>query len=1103
LNEGEDMGPRRVLATVVATALSFGLAIPAATAAPEDEFRALGDPAAYVDPLIGTSNLGNTFPGAVTPFGMLAWSPEESRGNGLRAAAPGGYRYDATKIRGFSLTHMSGTGCAGGSGDIPIFPHVGTVTTSPTGDTTDAVYSSGFSHANEIAKAGSYQVGLDSGVKAELSATTHTGSGRFTFPADKPASLLIRTANSEVGSSDAQVTVDPTTRTVTGSVTSGNFCGYINQVGRHSYYTLHFVAEFDQPFANVGTWQDATVTPGSTTATGGTTYGTNGWPVANKGSGAYLGFDPAKPVNVRVGISYVSQAGAKANLRAENPARSSFERVRDAAQKAWTKQLRRVQVGGGTDEQRTTFYTALYHSLLHPNVFSDVTGEYTGMDGLPHKVSKRQKAQYGTYSGWDVYRSQLQLVTLLEPEIASDIAQSLLNQADQNGGVWDRWTHNSGGTHVMNGDPAPASLAGIYAFGGTDFDAKSALKSLVKAATVPTELDLKRDGWAVMSVGQRPSLDKYLAQHYMPSVSNAWGGAAETLEISGADFALAQLATRVGDKATAKTFTERSQWWQNNFDPVADSTGGYMRNRKADGSWTTGFTPGTFDGFVEGSSAQYTWMVPHNVAGLTESLGGRERTTKRLDDFFHNADGSWALSKAGDDKSALDNEPSINTPWLYDYLGQPYKAQQTVREVVNTLWSTKPGGIPGNDDLGAMSSWYVFSALGMYPQVPSRAELALASPLFPFVRINRDNGKDITIVAPRAAADAPYVQQLRVNGRATDKPWLPESFVQRGGLLEYTLSTTPNTTWGSAPSSAPPSWREGEQPIRHEQPYFVTVGPDGLTVAPDGSLTASITAKRLYDGTPAVTYSITGADALKFTPATGSVPVDGTPAEFAISPAPGSPPGFYSATATVTVAGAAAPIVLPLTVKAAATGSMLAAVNNIGISDDSGVTEEASFDGGGYSFSRQALAAAGLTSGGTGTVDGLTFRWPDSPEGRPDNAITAGQTLDVSGTRLAFVGSGANGNNTANATVTYTDGTTGTVEVAFSDWTLGGGAGTPSYGNVIVAKTPYRNQSGGGSEQVVTHIFATKTFQAPEGKQLRSVKLPANENLHVFTIAMG
>ncbi|GLZ35392.1 alpha-1,2-mannosidase [Lentzea sp. NBRC 105346] len=1084
------MQRRSVLITTVTAALALSGAVPAMA---QPQVQVVPDPAAHVNPFIGTTNLGNVFPGAVLPFGMFSFSPEGTRGNTLRAAAPGGYRYDATRTRGFSLTHMSGTGCAGGSGDIPIFPHVGTVTTSPTTDAKDEVYASDFAHADEVGKPGRYDVKLKSGAQVELTATERTGAGRFTFPADKPATVLINTSKSQVGSSDAQTTIDQANRTVSGSVTAGNFCGYINQVGRKSYYTLHFVAEFDQPFTEVGTYEDNVVTPGGTSSKGGTTYGTNGWPVLGKGSGAYLGFAPGSKVGMRVGISYVSQENAKANLKAENTGKA-FEDLRDNAYIAWQKQLRRIEVGGGSDDERTKFYTALYHALLHPNLFSDVNGQYWGMDGKVHRINRyRQKAQYGTFSGWDVYRSQLQLVTLLEPEIGSDIAQSLLNQAEQNEGVWDRWTHNSGTTHVMNGDPSTQSLAGILAFGGDRFDVRTSLQSLVKAAKNPTKLDLSKDGWAVMSVGQRPSLDKYLKLHYMPSISNAWGGAAETLEMSGADFAISQLAARTGDRRTAKEFQERAQWWQNNYDPVAHSTGGYIRNRNADGTWAPNFTPGTGNGFVEGSSAQYTWMVPHNIAGLVAEMGGPERVNKRLDDFFHNADGSWALSKKGGEKSELDNEPSLNVPWIYNYTGQPYKAQETVREVVNTLWNTQSGGIPGNDDLGAMSSWFVFAAIGLYPQVPARAELVVGSPLFTSVKVNRGRGKDIVINAPQASANAKYVQSLKVNGRATTKTWLPESFVENGGRLDFALGTTPNKSWGAGASDAPPSFREGEQPIKHDQPYFLEVQPNSPSVAPGSSLTAKITKTKLYDGDPKATYTISGPEALTFSPATGPVPSDIT-----ITASAGTAQGFYPVTVTVNVEGAK-PVVIPWVVKVAPVGSLLAAVNNVGISDDE--TGDADFDGGGYSYSKQALAAAGLKPGETSTVDGLSFAWPNSPAGRPDNATANGQVLALTGTKLSFIGAATNGARTKTATVTFTDGTTATVDIGFSDWTLGGGGQAPSYGNVIIANTPYRNESGGGNEKVATHIFATKTFVVPDGKQLKSITLPTDEDLHVFAVA--
>jgi predicted alpha-1,2-mannosidase len=765
-------------------AVALGAALPLVQSTPA---AAVTNPAGLVNTLIGTSNHAETWPGADTPLGMVQWSPETTRGNQTRTPEPGGYGFDATRIRGFSLTHLSGTGCAGASGDIPFMPFVGTVNSSPSADSTDATFASNFSHANETGTAGYYRVLLASGVNSELTATTRTGSGRFSYPSGT-ASMLVRTSNSEVGSSAATVSIDAANRTISGSVTSGNFCGYINTVGRRSYYTLFFTAVFDKPFASTGTWLDSTLRPGTTSASGGTTYGTNGFPPAGRGSGGYVTFDlsSGRTVGVRVGISYASAAGARANLNAENPAGTSFNTIRQRATNAWNTELGRLEINGGTTAQQTTFYTALYHAMLHPNVFSDVGAART---------------QYANFSGWDVYRGQLQLITLLRPDIGSDIAQSIFNVATANGGVWDRWTHNQGGTHVMTGDPAHAALPSIYAFGGTNFDATGALTSMIHSATTVTSADLSRDGWNVMVVGERPSLDKWLSLHYIPTNGNAWGGAGETLEESIADFGISQLARRLGNSRSAE-FLARAQFWKNVFNP---NNGGFIQNRNSDGSFPS-FNPASSSGFAEGSAAQYTWMVPHNIKGLFGRMGGNTAATNRLDTFFHNSDGSFALTGAGGLKSELDNEPSIWVPWLYNFTGRPFKAQETIRQVLTTLWSATPGGIPGQDDLGAMSAWYVWSAIGLHPLTPGRAELLLSSPLFGQVIIHRGNGVTITINGSGASTANKYVQSLTVNGATSTRPWLPESFVASGGTLGFTLGSTPNTSWGSNPADAPPSF---------------------------------------------------------------------------------------------------------------------------------------------------------------------------------------------------------------------------------------------------------------------------------------------------------
>ncbi|WP_232323612.1 GH92 family glycosyl hydrolase [Catenuloplanes japonicus] len=918
----------------------------------------VGDPAALVNPFIGSTNLGNTYPGAVTPNGMLAWSPQTSRGSQVSTPAPGGYQYTATRIRGLSLTHLNGVGCSGANGDIPIMPHVGAVTGSPSADTADAVYASTFAHANEEASPGYYRVGLDSGAGAELTVTPRTGAGRFTFPASASASLLFRTSNSETGSTGATVHIDPATRTVTGSVTAGNFCGPQSENNRTDYYTLYFTAHFDAAFAQTGTWVDGALRPGTTDASGGTGFSSAGRPNAGKGSGGYVTFAPGTTaVEARVAISYVSPAGAEANLASENTGKT-FTGVRTAARNAWTEALSKIRIGGGSTDQQTTFYTALYHALLEPTITSDVTGEYLGSDRQPHRILAGQRAQYGTFSGWDVYRAQVQLLAMVAPKTAGDYAQSLYTYAQQRGGEWDRWLLQQAKTAVMSGDPSGPALAGMYAFGARDFDVRGALDSLATAATVPTANDLSDAGCPVECVGQRPSLDRYLQLGYVPADDcHCWGGAAETLEDAAADYALSELAGALGQTARQREFLARSHNWRNVFDPAAKAdtglehnirehvaavtasaenppnevaanltdgdlgtkwlafattgwaqarldtpltvttyaltsandvperdprdwtlqgsadgvtwtdldtrTGqtfadrgvtnvyalsspgayayyrlsvtanggapivqlaelqladpavptppplespyaGWMRDRSSDGTFVGGFSPSTERGFVEGTSARYTWMVYSGVADLARLMGGSQVAIARLDAFFRDADGTFDFSATNGTRYDPTNEPDIQAPYVYNYVGAPWKTQETVRAEIDQLWTNSTGGIPGNDDAGTMSAWYVFSALGLYPFVPARADLVLTSPLFPRAEIRLPTGRTLAVTAPAASASNLYIQAVTVDGRASTKTFIPARMVERGGTVAFTLAATPNTVWGTSPSDVPP-----------------------------------------------------------------------------------------------------------------------------------------------------------------------------------------------------------------------------------------------------------------------------------------------------------
>ncbi|PSL53928.1 putative alpha-1,2-mannosidase [Saccharothrix carnea] len=770
----------RLRSAAVAALTLAALAVPVQTGTA----HAITDPAQHVNPFVGTKpggpdfghggGAGNTFPGAVAPFGMLQWSPDTV------TYQHGGYHHDDNRIRGFSLTHLSGPGC-GDFGNVPFMPSLGT---------TPAAHST-FSHANEQASPGYYSVRFDNGIRTELTANQRSGVARFTYPAGQRASLTVDAARA-FNPASGSVTIG--TDSLSGYTDSGGFCGAGNR------YRLHFHVTFDQPFASTATIADGRVTPGGRAVEGSSqgsvtpspkTAGTQHRPAPTTttqdvqpfAASAFVSFN-ATTVTARVGISFVSVDNARANLAAETGTRS-FDEVRTGARAAWNSWLGRIDVTGGTSTQLRTLYTALYHSLLHPNVFSDVNGQYAGFDRQTHTTAR---TQYANFSGWDVYRSQIALVALLGPREAADIAQSAVNQAAQ-GGYFDRWTVANGGTGVMNGDPMAIIVSTAHAFGGTDFDIADALRRMLAG---------------VDDIRQRPGWLQLNNYGYVPTgLGDVWGSAATTLEYTSADFAISQFAARLGDAGTAENFLRRAQNWRNLF----HSGSKYLQPRNTDLSWPA-FSPTQENEYVEGNAAQYTWMVPYNHRGLFDAMGGNAAVLSRLDTFFTELN-------AGPKKpyAYLGNEPTLNTPWAYAYAGAPHKTQDVVRRALTSLFPPTPEGIVGNDDLGEMSSWAVWAALGLYPQAPGRAELVLASPQFPGITIKRGNGATITITAPNASDSVKYVQSLQVNGTASTKPWLPASLVAQGGTLQFTLGSVPSS-WGSGPADAPPSFDVGPNPAR-------------------------------------------------------------------------------------------------------------------------------------------------------------------------------------------------------------------------------------------------------------------------------------------------
>jgi predicted alpha-1,2-mannosidase len=617
---------------------------------------------------------------------------------------------------------------------------------------------------------------------------------RLTFPAGSRGSLLVNAGGSSMGNFDAGLHVDPARREITGTVSSGSFCQAADR------YRLFFAIRFDRPFAASGTWQKAFLHPGgrdvSDTAlgmqvgpitlqykrTGPLPPNLPGNPTQGAQAGAYATFDTAteRTVVARVALSMVSVEGARANLDAE--AGPDFDALRASARRAWERRLRAVRIDGGTAEQRRLFYTQLYHSLVMPNAVSDVDGRYRGMDDRIHHADGFVK--YANVSGWDTYRSQLPLMAMLAPREASDFASSLIADYRESGHL-PKWSLLNGHTNVMVGDPADLLLAGAWAFGARGFDAGAALRAMVDGATNP---GVSRNAGYV----QRAGLEDYkrlgyvgyeqnttnVGQAVLPSL--VWGSSATTLEYALADFGISRLAAALGDRATCETFARRAANWRNVLDPATRT----MRPRRADGSFVAG-SPSSDDGFVEGSAAQYTWFVPQDVAGLVEALGGRAAARARLDRFFAKLNDGVASEHA-----FLGNEPTLHTPYLYDWLGDPGRGAEIVRRVLLGLYRPTPGGFPGNDDGGAMSSWWVLGALGLYPAVPGTDVLAIGSPLFPRARVRLAHGT-LDIRAPRAAAGRPYVRRAWRGRPRLRRAWVSWHSVARGARLRFDLSGAP------------------------------------------------------------------------------------------------------------------------------------------------------------------------------------------------------------------------------------------------------------------------------------------------------------------------
>ncbi|MEA2433994.1 MAG: hypothetical protein QOG54_1451 [Actinomycetota bacterium] len=730
------------------------------------------DLASWVDPMIGTFPPGFVSPGPLLPHGMVGLGPDTAEG----PVNYGGYYRHNAIVTGFSHTHMSTGGVQGGQ--VPLMPITGEPTSgnlaNPFYPQPVPAYSSPVDHATEVAEPGYYSALLSRyGVRAELTATRRAGMHRYTFLPDADAAIVLHAGRDLKGLLNARfVRVDA--QTIIGST----------DVTRPDH-TVFFAARFDRPVAAVTTMDGAPVAVGEE--------------VAGSGVGAVVRFDSGGTVLAKVGISYVDEAGALGNLDAEIPD-WNFDDVRTQAREVWNNALGSIEIEGGTDADRTSFYTGLYHAQTFPNIMSDVDGRYRGGDGAIHSG---ERPHYSSFALWDSYRGQNQLLAVIDPDAYRDMVFSMLDLHRTTGSL-PRWQLAHINTGSMSGDPA------------IPFIAEAMCRGLVDKKEDYDEL---YD--AMWSLASRRS-DDYLNLGYLPVPQPANpadmldGGPRETgttLEFGIAEFALALIADATGRTADHDILLNRSTGYRQLLDPETR----WIRPRDASGAWADPFAPELGYGFQEGTSWQYSWLAMHDLRGLIDRMGGDDEVSSRLDDFFSFAGAAATpvvVPKAQNQATlfgiayygnqyAPGNEHDLEAPFLYNYAGAPWKTQAVARSAAS-LFTPTTDGLPGNDDLGALSGWLVWTMLGIYPMTPGAPLYVTASPVFERAVVHRPGRSDLVIEAPGASPAAKYVTSATLGASPLDRAWLTEDELG-GATLQLRMSEVPNLEWGADPAAAPPS----------------------------------------------------------------------------------------------------------------------------------------------------------------------------------------------------------------------------------------------------------------------------------------------------------
>jgi predicted alpha-1,2-mannosidase len=698
------------------------------------------NPVEYVNPFIGTGGHGHTYPGATMPFGMVQLSPD-TRLDGWDGCSA--YYGTDTVIYGFSHTHLSGTGCSD-YGDILVMPVTGQVGLANYG------YRSGFRQESEKASPGFYRVFLDKcRIEAELTATNRAGFHRYTFPASREAGIVIDLKHRDK-------VLESSLRIISATEIEGM---RVSQAWAQRQY-VYFVARFSKPFTSA-----RINIPGRNLSAGET--------IAGDSIISFFSFSTKEneKILVKVGISAVSCEGARKNLDAEIPGWDFDKTAREASQ-AWNKELGKITTAGGTDDQKTVFYTALYHAFLTPNLYMDTDRSYRGRDLKIHTAEGFD--YYTVFSLWDTYRAAHPLYTLVQPKRDNDFIRTFLRQYDE-GGMLPVWELSGNETDCMIGYHAVPVIVDAYSKGITDFDAGKALQAMKHSA----EQD-------------RLGLRYYRSLGFIPGDKES-ESVSKTLEYSYDDWCISEMVRMTGED-------------QDDYNTYALRASSYQMNN----TWHSPFDPAEVNfNYTEANAWQYSFFVPHDLDGLMALHGGRERFAAKLDEMFNAVSGTTGRDQADISgmigQYAHGNEPSHHMAYLYDYAVQPWKTQELVHRICNELYSNKRDGLCGNEDCGQMSAWYIFSAMGFYPVTPGSPVYAIGTPLFPETSLHLENGKTFTIRAENLSSRNFYIQSATLNGRNYQKSYLTHSDILEGGELSFLMGPDPNRNWGTNPGDYPVS----------------------------------------------------------------------------------------------------------------------------------------------------------------------------------------------------------------------------------------------------------------------------------------------------------